>query len=162
MMRRLIKIILLLVLLAAAGAAGVILRNGVPVAAPPGWLTRLVVYLSRNEAKTAPDASFPELRPAHYAQAPDKMFEHAHEVVLGLGWRVISLDRGTHRLHAVVTTPLLHFKDDFHVTIESDRAGSTLTLLSRSRIGRADYGTNLSHILAFKNAFERKFPPRRE
>ncbi|MDH3637440.1 MAG: DUF1499 domain-containing protein, partial [Gammaproteobacteria bacterium] len=57
-------------------------------------------------------------------------------------------DPGAHRLHAIVTTPWLHFKDDVSIEIRSkDDTRSELLVKSASRTGRADYGANLRHIL---------------
>ncbi len=147
-MKLIFKIALVLVCAALAVAVATVWRNRVPLNDPPGLMTRLVTYFSQNVAATARDSRFPELRPNRYAMPPEQLFAETRSAVVELGWRIDRLDPGAHRLHAVVTTPWLRFKDDVSIEIRAtDDGTSELWVESRSRTGRADYGANLKHVL---------------
>jgi uncharacterized protein (DUF1499 family) len=58
-------------------------------------------------------------------------------------------------LHAVVATPWLRFKDDLRISVEAaSGGGSNVNVSSRSRVGRADFGANLSHVMRFYQTLE--------
>lgn len=153
MIKVLVKFLIIALLLALALGVVTIWRNGVSFTAPPGFWTRIAIYSMRNTAETKPRHVLPELRPQQYAATAEELFEHAQAAILSLGWRIVAFDPATRRLHAVVTTPLLRFKDDFHVTVTPE---SSLEIRSSSRVGRADYGANLGHVLAFKHALQKR------
>jgi len=152
-MKLLLKLILIVLIGALALGAFTIWRNGVAWFEPPGFWTRIAFYTMRSTIETAPRHVLPELRPQVYAATPKEIYEHVHSVLLSLGWRIVDFDPAARRIHAVVTTPLLRFKDDFNVTVNPD---STLHIRSSSRIGRADYGANLGHVLKFKHELSRR------
>jgi len=154
-MRMLVKIVLVLVLLAVAMSGVAIVRNGVPLVEKPGLGKRLLVYLSRNTAETRPDHDWPELRTRMYPLTADELLDRAERTVERLGWKVVEKDESGRTLHAVVATPWLRFKDDVVIRLE-DRAdqGAALDVTSKSRIGRADYGANVSHVIELYRALE--------
>jgi len=151
----LLKLIVVLVILALALGATTIWRNGVPWGQPPGFWTRIAIYTMRNEAHTEPRHVLPELRPQAYAAEPKELYNQIQSSMLSLGWRIADLDPAQHRVHAEITTPLLRFVDDLHVTVNPD---STLDIRSKSRKGRADYGANLGHILDLTNTLDKLVP----
>jgi len=141
------KVVLVLLLAALALAMATVWRNRVPLADPPGLITRLATYFSKNIALVEADSRFPELRPNTYDMPPEQLFARVRTAVVELGWRIDRLDPGAYRLHAVVTTPWLGFKDDVAIEIRAqDDTRSQLFVKSTSRTGRADYGANLRHI----------------
>lgn len=141
-------IAVLLVTLAVVLSGGAIIRNGVPLAEPPGPAKRLIIYLTRNTASTRDGHEFPELRPRTYGLSPERTLELATKAAAEAGWDPVDVDAGGHALHAVVTTPWLRFKDDVRATVRAAPGGGTLVEIeSRSRIGRADYGANIAHII---------------
>lgn len=152
-MRMLFKIILALVVLAVAASSAAIVRNGVPLVEKPGPGKRLLTYLSRNTAETRVDHEWPELRTRAYPDSVDGLFNRAEKAVARLGWEVAERDAAARRLHAVVSTPWLRFKDDIIITVDqgTDRT-SRLNVSSKSRFGRADYGANAGHIIALHEA----------
>ncbi|GMQ96704.1 MAG: hypothetical protein BMS9Abin15_0380 [Gammaproteobacteria bacterium] len=63
------------------------------------------------------------------------------------------VDGERYTVHAVVTTPLLRFKDDIDVRFElTDEQTSTIHIRSASRFGKGDFGANLSHIMDLQTA----------
>lgn len=138
----------LLIALAVVLSGGAIVRNGVPLAEPPGPVKRLVIYLTRNTARTRAGHELPELRSRTYRLPLEQALELAARAAVDAGWDLVEVDAGRNSLHAVVTTPWLRFKDDVHATASEAPGGGTLVEIeSRSRVGRADYGANIAHII---------------
>ncbi len=143
-----------LVVLALALVAGALAGNRVPLLEPPGPAERLRIYLSRNGVETGANSLFPELETPRYPFPPDRVLEVVPMAMLDLGWEVRELDRDAARVRAVVTTPILRFRDDVEVRVLPDEAGrgSRMHIRSRSRVGRADFGANLRHVLDLRAA----------
>lgn len=146
-MRMFAKIVAVLAALAVMLAAAAMAGNKVPLKKPPGPVKRLLIYLTRNSARTRPGHELAELRSRSYEQPPDRVFEYARRAALDLGWEIKDLDSGRHGIHAVVTTPLLRFRDDVRVTLTAAENGTRVDVASQSRIGRADYGANIAHVV---------------
>ena len=144
-----LKIVAALIVLAVALMGGAIVKNKVPLAEPPGLFKRLKIYLTSNSARTRAGHELPELRSRTYPLPADRLLPLAAQAVEDAGWRIEGKNAGRHRLHAVATTEWLGFKDDLRIALEAAPHGSTLvTIQSRSRIGRADFGANIAHIVA--------------
>ena len=54
-------------------------------------------------------------------------------------------------LHAVFTTPVLRFPDDFHARL--DGANGTVQVRGASRVGRKDFGTNRKRIEKLRTVY---------
>lgn len=147
-MRMTAKIIVLLILLAALLTGGAVVKNRVPLTEPPGLMKRLTIYLTRNTARTQPDHELPELRTRAYDLPADRLLALTAQAAADAGWQLANRDAGSRRIDAVVTTPWLRFKDDVRVSLHETSGDRTLAeIQSRSRIGRADYGANIAHII---------------
>ena len=152
-MTLLLKTVAVLVALAVVLACGAIVGNHVPILAPPGPVERAVVYLTMNSARTRPGHDFPELRTRSYKPSRDEMFDRIERVMTAMGWKLQRADRSEYAIDAVVSTPLLGFKDDVHVTLEPGADKGTLVdVSSHSRVGRGDFGANIAHIMALYDA----------
>jgi hypothetical protein len=142
-----------LVALAVLLSASALLLNRVPLWVPPGPMTRLAVYLGRNQVHTGDDPAFPELRTPVSPLSPDETLVRVAEAMDRLGWKEIHTNGPA--VQGVAVTPLLGFCDDVTAVVEPDGAGgSRLTLRSASRIGRADFGANLRHVLDLMDALD--------
>lgn len=125
-----------------------ILRNRVPVAAPPGAAERLKTYLTRNVVETRDNHSFPELKTRVFQHKADELLEYARRACERLGWDDVGVDPQQRRVRAQVRTPLLRFVDDLEARAEQAGPNSaTLAVRSSSRIGRGDLGANARHVL---------------
>ncbi|MCC5810833.1 MAG: DUF1499 domain-containing protein [Ectothiorhodospiraceae bacterium] len=151
-----IRLLLLLLLLAFALVAAGIMSNQPRLSDPPGAQERLRIYLTRNVALTTPEPTLPELQPRGYALDPGELYPLAREAVRELGWELESEDPDQQRLHAVITTRWLRFRDDFVVRIVpgDDAASSQVLVRSASRVGRGDLGANVSHVRRFNAALQ--------
>ncbi len=156
-MKIVVNLLIILLILGVGFSSGAMLLNNVPILDPPGWTTRLIIYLSKNSAETDPYSALPELRPDVYPVSVEQLFDIVRETAIELDWHVTSIDHAQMTMHVIVTTSLLGFKDDMTIRViakASDK--SSLYASSTSRIGRADYGANLGHILQLKRAVQAK------
>jgi uncharacterized protein (DUF1499 family) len=125
-----------------------IVRNRVPVAAPPGAVERLKTYLGRNVAETREDHRFPELRTRAFPVSADELIEYTRRACERLGWEDIGEDPQQGRVRARIRSPLLGFVDDLAARAEAAQPGyAKLQVRSSSRIGRGDLGANARHVL---------------
>lgn len=157
----LIRLLLILLLVMAALLLAGLLSNQPRLTEPPGLQERLRIFLTRNVALTTPQATLPELEPRTYPAEPEQTFELARQSVQALGWRLEREDADEHRLHAVITTRWLRFKDDFvlRVVPASEGDGSEILIRSASRVGRGDLGANANHIRRFNAAMAERLRP---
>jgi len=154
MSKTLLSILIILVLLLGL-LAGALAGNRLPWLEPPGPWVRLMTYLGSNVAQTDAASTFTELRPRLYHAAPEQVLARAREAMTQLGWEVAREDRDRFRLDAVVTTRLLHFKDDLVVRLAPAERQTAVHVESRSRVGRGDLGANTRHILDFYERLDR-------
>jgi hypothetical protein len=123
----------------------------VPLTAPPGPGSRLAAYLSRNQAETRDAHPFPELRTPAAGEAPATLVPRVRRAMEGLGWQEVRVDG--HRIRAVAVTPLLGFRDDIEVEVRPGADGGSLVRIrAASRVGKADFGANLRHVLDLLDA----------
>lgn len=132
-----------------------ILRNRVPVAAPPGPAARLTAYFTRNVAETGEDHRFPELRTRVYEIGAEDLLEIVRRACEQLGWEDVGVNAEEGKVRAQIRTPLLRFVDDLEARVESAGSVSTkLQVRSSSRIGRGDLGANTRHVLDLYHTVE--------
>ena len=122
-------------------------KNDLPLFEPPGPWARLKVYLGTNVAATRPDHPWPEMREIVLdGLAPGQARERVVAAIARLGWETV--DAGpVDRIHAVVTTRWLRFRDDLEIALSAVAGGTRVDVRSASRVGRSDMGTNARHIL---------------
>lgn len=133
--------------IALALIVGGLLLNQPPWSEPPGSGARLRVYLNTNRAATSDATAFAELRPRRYQIAPDLVLVRIEKAVRALGWEIRSFDPAARKVEATVTTPLLRFKDDVVIELQSGSDGVVVQIVSQSRIGKGDLGANARHIV---------------
>ncbi len=154
-MRWIGKIVTTLLILLFVLVIGGVAWTGAPVFAEPGSLSRLYRYFSSNTAETAHGHPFPELRVRCYRETPEVLFQAVAKAARELDWRVAESRPGAYSADAVATTSLLRFRDDVTIELRPVDCGTELWIVSSSRIGRADLGANVRHIMEFTEAFER-------
>lgn len=149
------KWFLALMLLPVLLGLGAILGNQVPLFNEPGVLKRLSVYLTQNRVAVEDKALFPELHPRSYYSSAEDLIARVESHMLERGWALADEPQESdqphsrpHYRHFVVTTDLFNFKDDVQVWAEDTEHGNaTLWVVSSSRVGKADFGANLAHVL---------------
>jgi hypothetical protein len=118
----------------------------------------LIRALTGNRAATAPDHPDPGLRGRRYAIP----FQLVWEAVLVLadegisGWSVVEADDLEGRVRAEAVTRVFRFVDDVEIHVRPDRDARTrVDLVSASRVGKADLGTNARRIRKFLRRLDR-------
>ena len=141
-------------------AIGTVVKNGVSLTDSPGIMARLKIFLSNNRATTSNHATFPELITPQYPYTSDELKHALMTSAQHLGWETRSHPQ--YDIHMIVTTRLLHFKDDIHITLtqatNTDTPRTTVNIISQSRKGRADFAANVSHIKKLRQQLEQHLP----
>lgn len=112
----------------------------------PGLSVRLKIFLKTNIAEVKVGATLPELEAPEFPASPAETFNIVVQSCQQLGWQLIETDPAQRTIQAVVSTPLMSFKDDITIKIEKSDNGSRLYAISRSRIGRGDLAANSHHL----------------
>lgn len=116
-------------------------------------VTALAVALTTwpliNDVETGKTPEYPDLRVKEYAASPERVAK-ALEAALGKlpRWEIVGSGHGqaSHSIQAVHTTRVFRFKDDVGVRIWREGEMTRLTVRSKSRIGRGDFGQNARNI----------------
>jgi uncharacterized protein (DUF1499 family) len=139
------KWLLALLLIPLCLLVGALALNRAPLWQPPGALVRLQLYLTTNLAETRPDHVRPELRPLLLALPLGQVDALLREAIRRLHWQ--PLETQGESVRAVAVTPLLRFKDDIEVNLQSTTDGTLVNVRSQSRVGKGDLAANTRHIL---------------
>lgn len=108
-----------------------------------------------NDVETGKTPQYPNVQPQELRFSPGLVFERSVETIEGLPmWSIVELDRDGGGITAIRTTRLFRFKDDITITISGHGEGSLVSVRSKSRVGRSDFGQNARNILAFQAALE--------
>ncbi len=136
--------------------AAMVKWGGAPLLVKPGLITRMQTYFTTNVAETRDESIYPELQTPTYEISADDLWAKVQETVEKLNWEIESVDEDRHEIHAVVTTSIMQFKDDFIVRVkESGGQQSELYIQSSSRVGKGDLGANTGHVLRFLEELNR-------
>ena len=134
---------------------GGLVLNNPPLDTAPGMTERLKTYLSTNVAETRRNHTFPELELPCYRLPPRTLFTHIEKSLAILGWQITDMDEKQWRIEAIVESALLKFKDDVTIVLKIEECGTAVYIRASSRVGRADLGANLRHILDLLNTMSR-------
>lgn len=121
-------------------------------------LGRLKRALTENRARTAPDHEDPSLRTRTYGVP----FERVWRASLALaserrGWTLVRTDDLQGLIEIEAQTPVFRFVDDVEIRIGLDRNAQTrVDVVSESRVGKADLGTNARRIRRFFKHLEQR------
>lgn len=117
----------------------------------------LLRALRTNRAFTDPDSPDRRLRGRSYAVPFARVWSAALAEVEARGWTVLESDPVAGELHAEARTRVWRFTDDVWVRISLDALGRTrVDVVSASRVGRGDLGTNARRIARFLRAVDRR------
>ncbi len=117
----------------------------------------LLRTLTTNRAWTDPGAADPRLRGRLYAVPFAEVWRAALAEAEARRWTVVEADPAAGEIHAEARTRLWKFTDDVWVRLSLDPDGLTrLDMVSASRVGSADLGTNARRIARFLHAVDRR------
>lgn len=119
--------------------------------------------LTRNVAETSPNAEDPRLRTRLYSLSRETVWNSVQQVAaLQPGWTVTKRDPVEGTLEAEARTRFLKLVED--VTIRVRPASGqrvSVDVLSRSRVGKGDFGTNARRIHRYLEALDGTLAPSR-
>lgn len=121
-------------------------------------LERISRALSENRAATDPAHEDPALRGRTYGIPFDAVWKAALRIARERrGWTIAYQDDLKGVIEIVATTPVLKFVDDMEVRIFLDENAQTrVDARSRSRKGKADFGTNARRLRRFFKHLDRE------
>jgi uncharacterized protein (DUF1499 family) len=98
-------------------------------------------------------AAYPRVRPLLTDRTAAESYDHALDVLKGMGLEIVNADQKAGRIEAVATSFWFGFKDDVVVRIRERGPGSVVDLRSVSRFGESDLGINAKRIEEFLDRF---------
>ncbi len=119
--------------------------------------------LTKNMARTEQNPPDPGLRSRMYRHPHATLFQEAEQVIAALPrWRLIKQDADSGTILAERRTRLFRFVDDIEIQVTAiDSGASEVNLVSRSRVGKGDFGQNRRNILEFLNLLESRMNGKR-
>jgi uncharacterized protein (DUF1499 family) len=112
-----------------------------------------------NDVETGRTPEYQDLRLQRFTASEERVTRAARAAVAALpGWELVGSGRGPGgaELQAVARTRLLRFKDDVTVRIRRRDDLTEVSVRSRSRLGKADFGQNARNVRAFQAELERQ------
>jgi uncharacterized protein (DUF1499 family) len=112
-----------------------------------------------NDVETGKTPEYGDLRVQRFTAGEERVARAAKDAITMLpGWELVGSGsgRGGSELQAVARTRVLRFKDDVTVHIRRRADATEVSVRSRSRVGKADFGQNARNIRAFQAELERQ------
>jgi len=112
-----------------------------------------------NDVETGKTPEYPDLRVKEYAAGAERVSKALEAALAKLPrWEIVGSGKGqaSHSFQAVHTTPVFRFKDDVSVRIWREGERTRVSVRSRSRIGKADFGQNARNIRELLAALDRE------
>ncbi len=118
---------------------------------------RLLRALTTNRAWTDPESDDPRLRGRTYGVPFAAVWSAALAEAAASGWTVLESQPVAGEIHAEARTRMWKFVDDVWIRLSLDGNGQTrVDLVSASRVGRGDLGTNARRIARFLRGVDRR------
>ncbi len=134
-----------------------IVKTDAPLSDRPGLPKRIKRYLSHNQAETSNSSPYPELHTPLYMEPPEHLFELVSSAVEELGWSLSFKSQERMEIKAQIIAPILRLKDDIFISVKAGEQGlSSLHIRSVSRVGKADMGANIRHIIDLKEQIAKR------
>ena len=112
-----------------------------------------------NDVETGRTPEYPDLAIQRFNAGEERVTRAARAAITALpGWELVGSGRGPGgaELQAVARTRVLRFQDDVTVRIRLRARVAEVSVRSRSRVGKADFGQNARNIRAFQAELERQ------
>jgi uncharacterized protein (DUF1499 family) len=109
-----------------------------------------------NDVKTGETPQYADIQPQRFNQPAEKVFDAALAVSQAQGWEIRESKREQGVIEAVAITRVLRFKDDVTITVTGEGDVTIVNVRSKSRTGKADFGTNARRIRAFQAELARR------
>jgi uncharacterized protein (DUF1499 family) len=112
-----------------------------------------------NDVETGRTPEYDDLRIQRFTATEERVTRAARAAVAALpGWELVGSGRGPGgaEVQAVARTRVLRFKDDVTVRIRKRDDLTEVSVRSRSRVGKADFGQNARNVRTFQAELERQ------
>ena len=124
-----------------------------------GAAAALLAWPRLNSVETGRTPEYPDLQPREYAASEQKVTEALKAAVARLPrFAFVGAGRGPggSELQYVATTRVLRFKDDVSVRIRREGAKTKVSVRSKSRVGKLDFGQNARNVRELLEALDRE------
>jgi uncharacterized protein (DUF1499 family) len=116
----------------------------------PSFFKRVLRPFATNDVETGNSDWYPELEPKTYPVEPSTTIEAIVSVIEKRPrWEASSVDKDEGRVEFTAKTKRMGFIDDVTVDVAGDSDSSEVSVHSRSREGKGDFGKNASRIREF-------------
>ncbi|PXW87796.1 uncharacterized protein DUF1499 [Nitrosomonas sp. Nm84] len=95
------------------------------------------------------EAGYPDIGPLLVDRPFDQVFEQAAALVRKRGWEVSIISVANGRIEATDATPIMGFKDDVVIRVQTMGNQTRVDMRSVSRVGKGDLGVNAERIRRF-------------
>jgi uncharacterized protein (DUF1499 family) len=122
----------------------------------------LLAWPLLNDVETGRTPQYPDLRPRSYRAGPAEVARAARAALEALPrFRVTGSGSGPrgHEIQAVATTRVFRFEDDVTVRIAREGGRTRLSIRSRSRVGKWDFGQNARNVREVLAALDERLRP---
>jgi uncharacterized protein (DUF1499 family) len=112
-----------------------------------------------NDVETGRTPEYPDLQVKEYAAAEDRVAKAARAALDGLPrWTFVGAGQGPGgaEIQAVHETKVFHFKDDVSIRIRRQGGKTRVSVRSRSRLGKLDFGQNARNIRELLGELDRQ------
>jgi len=112
-----------------------------------------------NDVETSATPEYPDLKDQSYVASEARVVESAKEAIASLPrWSLVGSGKGPagSEMQAVATTPVLRFKDDVTIRVRRTGGRTVVSVRSRSRFGKLDFGQNARNIREFFAALNKR------
>jgi uncharacterized protein (DUF1499 family) len=127
------------------------------VLAAGGAVLAFTTWPRINDVETGRTPEYPALQPRRYTAEVERVVRAAREAIASLPrWELVGSGSGPAgaELHAVRTTRLLRFRDDVTVKVRRESGRTVVSVRSKSRVGKGDFGQNARNIEEFLAALD--------
>lgn len=115
-----------------------------------------------NDVETGRTPQYPDLQVREYRKPPAAVAEAVHASIEALP-RFESVGSGSGpagiAIHAVARTRVFRFRDDVTARVWLEGGRTQLSIRSRSRLGKLDFGQNARNIRELLAELDRRLPP---
>ena len=134
-----------------------LLRHLLVVAVVVGALWAITTWPRINDVETGKTPEYPDLVARDYGASVNSVAAAVKAVTARLpGWEFVGEGKGPAgaEVQAIHTMPLLRFKDDVTIRLKREKGRTVVSVRSKSRFARWDFGQNARNIREFLSALD--------
>jgi uncharacterized protein (DUF1499 family) len=124
-----------------------------------GAVVALTSWPRIADVETSRTPEYPDLKDQSYVASETRVVEAAKEAIASLPrWTFVGAGKGPEgsQIQAVATTRWLRFKDDVTIRVRRTGGRTVVSVRSRSRVGKLDFGQNARNIREFFGALNKR------